>query len=102
MNVDEAFQYITDKLEFNADRFYGDAEHLSLGRGLIFGGISYPVLEPDGDRFLTAEGIVYVLSHECDVSLDNVRPYNDDILVCPLFPFESFASGYERFLANKD
>jgi hypothetical protein len=109
MNADECYSLINAHLGFDAIRFYGEASHLSLGRGLIYGGILYPLFHQTDMSFLTVEGSVYVITHECDVSQENVRPYNDDVLICPLSPFELFAARYEEaygeqrlksFLAN--
>jgi hypothetical protein len=91
------YDFITERLRYKADRFYGIAAHLSLGRGLVYKGIRYPVYVDEECRFKTVEGIVYVLTHECDVSAQNVRSFNEDILICPLIPFEFFV---EKFLSE--
>jgi hypothetical protein len=44
--------------------------------------------------FDTVEGIVYVLTHECDVAQENERHLNKDVLLCPIIPFENFAQEF--------
>lgn len=88
MDAKECYDFINDKVARIAQTFYGEFAHLSLGRGLIYNGILYPLYIEEENRFRTLEGLVYVLSHECDVDQNNIRPYNDDILVCPMTPLE--------------
>jgi hypothetical protein len=89
MDAQECYDFINNKAGRIAQTFYGDRDYLSLGRGLIYNGILYPLYVEEENRFRTLEGLVYVLSHECDVDQNNVRAYNDDILVCPMTPLEN-------------
>lgn len=61
--------------------FYGSPEGLSLGRGLVIAGVPFPALRPDGSGFSVQAGLVYVLSHECDLEATNVRFLNGNALV---------------------
>lgn len=90
------------KIVIDAWRFFGAHSHLSLGRGVIYEGIRYPVFDPSTSKFLTVEGTIYVLTHECDVSQENSRPFNDDVLICPLMPFNAFSDRYQQAYSQEN
>jgi hypothetical protein len=48
--------------------------------------------------FDTAKGLVYVLTHECD--LDNGRAFNDYVLICPVVGFDQFARDYAEKISE--
>jgi len=60
-----------------------------LGAGQLLRSVRYPVFDRRDQVFDTYSGVVYVLSHECDVDPNNDRPFNDNVLVCPVLPLES-------------
>ncbi|RWE25223.1 MAG: hypothetical protein EOS41_12305 [Mesorhizobium sp.] len=74
--------------------FYGSADGLSLGCGLIFSGIPIPYFNSDERQFEILDSLVLVITHECDVA--NERAFNDHVLVCPIIPMLLFAETYER------
>lgn len=88
MTPAESLEFLSAKLNIDGSRSYGAHAHLSLGRGMIYQGVRHPVFEPTTRSFITVEGTIYVLTHECDLSQDNIRPFNDDVLICLLMPFE--------------
>jgi len=109
MEIADASIIISEYASMDAGRFYGAPAELSLGAGLIYSGIRYPVFQPEREMFGTRSGAVYVLTHECDVDAENRRPFNDDVVVCPLIPLETFvdvfseaypASDLREFLIN--
>jgi hypothetical protein len=68
------------------DKFYGPVGDLPLGVGLILSRVGYPLYLEEEENFATAEGMAYVVSHECDIDPDNDRPFNDRVLICPIIP----------------
>ena len=48
----------------------------------------FALFDPDRSIYRTAEGVTYILTHECDVEVANDRLFNTDLLVCPLMPLE--------------
>ncbi len=75
---------------YDYGRFYGVAEGQKLGAGQIYSGLRYPVFDEADYLFNTIEGVAIVLSHECDISQDNHRPFNDTALICPIIPLDVF------------
>jgi hypothetical protein len=61
--------------------FYGNAEGLSLGRGLVISGVPFPTIREDRQGFSIRAGLVYVFSHECDLEPSNVRFLNGNALI---------------------
>jgi hypothetical protein len=94
MTVEEAFHYVTGRLTYAPASFYGSPDKLSLGTGLLFNGVDYPSYSIDHDGYLTLEGKVWVITHECDIDQKNKRPFNDHVLVCPIIDFGHFVSVY--------
>src|SRR5215213_135774 len=76
--------------------FYGPANELSLGAGLIYSDVLYPLFNEDTGLFETASGMVLVLTHECDVDVENVRHLNEFLVCCPITPFPIFADELEQ------
>jgi hypothetical protein len=99
MSLASAYDIIRNNLKMDVGRFYGTYEHLSLGAGLIYDGIRFPVYVEEDDAFVTLQGLVYVLSHECDAADENQRAFNDDVLISPIIKFEEF---YTHLLESYD
>lgn len=78
--------------KYDSGRFYGSPVGLSLGVGLIYSGINFPLLDEETKLFDTAEGMVYVLTHECDSA--NERAFNDYILICPIHSLPEWIESY--------
>jgi len=74
--------------------FYGPGGNTALGVGTIYSKVRYALYSQKSRLFGTVAGPVYVLTHECDVDQDNVREFNDRVLVCPLHPLETFSVRY--------
>jgi hypothetical protein len=74
--------------------FYGSADGLSLGSGLIFEGIPIPYFNADERQFEIHDSFALVITHECDVAND--RAFNDHVLVCPIIPMMAFAETHIR------
>lgn len=75
---------------YRAGQFYGSAEGLALGAGLIYSGVRVPALDRSLGLFRTVQAVVYVLTHECDVDGDNQRLFSSELLVCPIIRFDEW------------
>ncbi len=81
---------------------YGPVNGLPFGAGMICEDIRYPLCNKDNRKFMTVEGTVLILTHECDLSPENDKIQNEDILICPIIPFENFFDAYKNvFEVNK-
>jgi hypothetical protein len=96
LSVDEAHRHLSGLLTLDVGRFFGSAEGLHLGAGLIYENIRVPKLDEAENVFDTYEGRVLVLTHECDVEQGNVRPFNNYTLVCPIIAFDNFAMSFQE------
>jgi hypothetical protein len=86
----------SDHFDFaNPGAFYGPVGQLSLGAGLIYQDVIFPLFDSERGRFDTVQGLAYVVTHECDVDQTNVRHFNDLIVTCPLIPLAAFIEEYE-------
>lgn len=96
MDIDSAHRCLAESLTIDVGRFYSTGEGLSLGVGLIYAGIRYPVFDSADELYLTIEGTGLILTHECDIDQANSRPFTELAIVCPVTPFEAFVSEYSR------
>ena len=94
MTVEEAYEILRDGSPLTPGKFYQSANHLSLGVGKLYDGIRYPLLNLEDFVFDTLEGLVLILTHECDVDQENIRPFNDHLLVCPIIQLDDFIAEY--------
>ena len=83
----ETFKYATGA-------FYGHVGLRSLGVGLIYDGIRYAIFDEQEKLFDTVSGLVYVLTHECDIDADNQRAFNNYVLICPIINLETIVSEF--------
>ena len=61
---------------------------------MFFSNVRLPAFDSNALLYKTVRGLVYVVTHECDVSQDNRRPLNDSVLICPLIRFEEFVAEF--------
>lgn len=94
MDTGEAHRYLYDRLDTDAGKYFSPGRSLDLGAGQLFRGIQFPLFDTDSSLYATAEGNVYVLSHECDIDQSNQRPFNEYVLIVPIISFEHW---YEEF-----
>lgn len=71
-------------------QFYGASDSLSFGTGLIVDRLAYPVFVPTAGAYGTRAGPALILSHECDIDPDNIRPFNSNVLVAPITKLSSY------------
>jgi hypothetical protein len=88
MDIEDAYSAVVNNLTIDVGKFYAPGDSLSLGKGIFYSGVLYPIYDEDQEIYITAQGLVYILTHECDVDPDNERLFNDDLLICPVIPFE--------------
>jgi hypothetical protein len=92
MDVARAREILNSTALDDPGSFYGSADGLSLGVGLVIANVEYPVFDQDRQRFTVRAGLVYVLSHECDLDPANVRFLNGAAVVCPILPLANIIS----------
>lgn len=96
VDLNKAADHAIRNFDFNAAAFYGSARGLSLGVGLIYDNVVYPLFNKDELLFDTVRGLAYILTHECDVDQQNIRYFNDYIIICPIIKFEEFAQDFSE------
>lgn len=94
--VKDAVQEILKKYKPSPKLFWGSKKNLSLGAGMLFNDVKYPLLDIETQKFDTVQGVALVLTHECDVSQENNRGFNEDVLICPITPFEIVFDDYSQ------
>ncbi|WP_239436195.1 hypothetical protein [Sphingomonas sp. ACRSK] len=72
--------------------FYGPVGELSFGTGLIVANLPYPVYLPDRGAYGTRLGNALILTHECDIDPDNIRPFNSNVLVAPIIGLNQYVN----------
>ena len=97
MSPEEACSILSAHSTVDSGRFYGPATGLQAGTGLIFEGVRCPHYEAEDRVYATVENCVYVLTHECDISQENTRVFNDFFVVCPVMTIESVVGEYLDF-----
>jgi hypothetical protein len=75
--------------------FYGHADTLAPGAGVIFSGITFPAYSPEIGRFEIRRGLALILTHECDIDPANERDFNAYLVVAPILLMSSFAEIFE-------
>ena len=88
MKVEEAIKYVLGSSSIDVGRYYSSGEGISVGRGKLYESVIYPLFDSDRGAFLTVEGLGYVLTHECDVDVNNNKLFNTDVLICPIIPLQ--------------
>lgn len=92
--IENALQRVLANYHTNPKNFWGEPEGLSLGAGLFYEEIAYPLLDISTKKFDTVAGPVLVLTHECDIDRANSRRFNEEILICPIYPFGDVVQSY--------
>jgi len=100
MQAEEAYDHVIRSCPADPGRFYEPGNRLALGKGCIYRDAVFATFDDDKGRYRTAQGEVYVLTHECDVDADNARLFNSDVLVCPLTSLQLVVANLELFLGQ--
>jgi hypothetical protein len=90
VDIGVATEIAREKFLYKTGAFYGSHSGLDLGVGLIYNEIPYAIFDKAEKLFDTVSGLVYVLSHECDVDQNNPRFFNDYVLICPIIDYLEF------------
>jgi hypothetical protein len=85
----------------NPGAFYGAARERSLGAGLVYAGVVFPLFNEERGDFDTVRGLAYVVTHECDVDQSNNRHFSDLVVICPLIPLHVIVRDYEAVLGEE-
>lgn len=101
MTLDEAHEILRSNSSLNVGKFYQPGTQLSLGVGLVYRGVRYPLFNAVDQLFDTVEGLVLVLTHECDIDQDNNRPFNDYLVFCPIIPLADFLAEYTAHFSDE-
>lgn len=96
MDPARALEILSSTALDRAEAFYGDDAGLPLGVGLIIDGVEFTTFDPTKDRFSVIKGLVYLLTHECDLDGSNDRILNDLALICPILPLEELLVDCEK------
>lgn len=94
MQIEDAYNLVARSYAGEPGRFYEPGRRLALGKGCIYKNAAFPIYVVDESRYATAEGAVYVLTHECDVDEENNRLFNTDVLICPMMSLEEVVNDY--------
>lgn len=78
----------------NVGAFYGGAEKLSPGAGIIYGGVEHAFFNIETGRHRAQQSFVLILTHECDIDPANNRDFNDYFTFAPLILLDEFANAY--------
>ena len=100
MQIDDALAYITSNSSVDVGKFYAPGTSLTLGKGTIYDPVLYPIFDEERRVFVTAEGIAYILTHECDIANENDRLFNTDVLICPIIPLEDLLDTLQTELSG--
>lgn len=100
MKVEEAVKHVLGSSTVDVGRFYSLGKDLSIGRGMLYDKIVFPLFDSDSGVFLTLEGQGYVLTHECDVDENNNKLFNTDVLICPIIPLQDVVEELKQELSQ--
>lgn len=89
MELARAREIIETNAQDDSGSFYGSPADMSLGLGLIIDNVEFPIFNEETDRFSVQAGLVYVLSHECDLDPGNSRFLNGIALVSPILQLDA-------------
>ncbi len=95
MDIESAHRIASSASRVDPGSFYGAADKLAPGVGLIFDRVEFPLFDAEAKRFAVKSGLVYVISHECDLDPANDRMLNELAVVCPITKLEDFITAAE-------
>lgn len=76
------------------DQFYGAATLMGLGSGIVVTNVAQPIYLPDRDAYGTGRGAALILTHECDIDPENIRPFSDKAIVAPLIKLDKYLENF--------
>jgi len=90
MDAQRAYEIAQAASRIDPGSFYGKSDNLAVGAGLIIDRVEFPIFDEEAGRFAVKAGLVYVVSHECDLDPANERLMNELAIVCPIMKMEDF------------
>ena len=96
MEVERAREILRSLNLDDEGSFYGSAKGLSLGAGLLFRDVTFPLFDSEANRFKAQTAVVCVLSHECDLDPANDRFLNGMALICVVLPLEAVVTAAQK------
>lgn len=100
MEINEAYKHLKHTLTINTGNFYSSSENIALGVGKIYTNVRYPIYDDEDNIFNTASGLVFVLTHECDIDSNNDRLFNTDVLINPIIDFSKFVEEQSKISSD--
>jgi hypothetical protein len=102
VETDGYIQLALENFDFaHPGAFYGEVGHRSLGAGLVYEDVIFPLFNDERGDFDTVQGVAYVVTHECDVDQNNVRYFNDLVVICPVIPLHALVHEYEPLFGEE-
>lgn len=84
------------------DQFYGPAHDMALGAGIIVRSAAIPIFLPDREAYGTGRGAALILTHECDIEPENIRPFNDKALIAPITSLDRFVDEFAKVHSTQE
>lgn len=101
MDAQQAHQIAAAASQIDVGSFYGSSDGLAPGAGVIIDNVEFPIFDDAEGRFAVKSGLVYVVTHECDIDADNNRALNDLAVVCPVTPMQDFVAAFAELGEEK-
>lgn len=98
--LEESITSVLRNYKYNPKDFWASPQGLSLGAGLVYSDITYPLLDIQKGLYDTVSGMILVLTHECDIDKTNDRYFNEELIICPILPFGDFIENYIEEISN--
>lgn len=96
VDIDKITGHASTEAVYILGAFYGSAIGLSLGTGLIYRDVLFPLFDQAEELFDTVAGLAYVATHECDIDQGNTRHFNDHVIICPIILLNEFAVDFSE------
>lgn len=94
MRIEDAYKHVESASKSDFGRFFSPGTGVNIGKGVIHADAVYPVFELGSNQYITVSGVVYILTHECDIDTENQRDFNEDVLIAPIINLESLVEAY--------
>lgn len=94
MQISDAYDFIANASNTNYGRFFSTGTSVGLGKGKVYSDAIYPLFDVANTKYVTVSGLVFILTHECDIEPENQRQFNEDVLIVPIIPLEDLVSAY--------
>jgi hypothetical protein len=96
VDIQTAYEIVNAQSPPDFGKFYGQAENIDIGAGIILDNVSYPAYHEHDKRYKLVRGFACVLSHECDIDQSNIRFFNNLLLIAPIIKFDQFSEEFSE------